>query len=162
MPNALKELLLGRGWAGRTISREQTVERINPLIEQQIRLNHAYRAVVRSHSRPTVTEALEDVLKTARTDVAKLSEVVFSAGGSAYNGTDLEPEDFDLGDDDRTMLDTLRDREVDFQEAVAYERNEVEHQMRTRAILEVVKGNSDERLDRIDTLLRNQSRSPAA
>jgi len=155
MPNTLKELLLGRGWAGKTISREETVERINPLIEQHIKLNHYYRAASRSHSNAEVSRRLEDLLKTARTDVGKLSETVFSAGGSAYNGTDLEPEDFDLGDEDAEMLSALRDLEKDFHEAVTHERNEVEHQMRTRAILEVVQGNSDERLDTLETLHRH-------
>ena len=155
MPNTLKELLLGRGWAGKTISREETVERINPLIEQHIKLNHYYRAASRSHSNAEVSRRLEDLLKTARTDVGKLSETVFSAGGSAYNGTDLEPEDFDLGDEDAEMLSTLRDLEKDFHEAVTHERNEVEHQMRTRAILEVVQGNSNERLDTLETLHRH-------
>ncbi len=155
MPNTLKELLLGRGWAGKTISREETVERINPLIEQHIKLNHYYRAASRSHSNAEVSRRLEDLLKTARTDVGKLSETVFSAGGSAYNGTDLEPEDFDLGDEDAEMLSALRDLEKDFHEAVTHERNEVEHQMRTRAILEVVQGNSNERLDTLETLHRH-------
>jgi hypothetical protein len=152
MPNTLKELLLGRGWAGRTISREQTVERINPLIEQHVRLNHSYRAVSRAHSNREVSTTIEDLLKTARADVGKLSETVFSAGGSAYNGTDLEPEDFDLGRDDAQMLETLQALEQDFHDAVTHERDEVEHQMRTRAILEVVQGNSEERLDTLKSL----------
>lgn len=158
MPNTLKELLLGRGWAGRTISREQTIARINPLIEQHVKLNHSYRAVSRSHSTPKVSRTVEGLLKTARTDVGKLSETVFSAGGSAYNGTDLEPEDFDLGDDDATMLAALQDLEQDFHDTVTHERDEVEHQMRTRAILEVVQGNSEERLDTLTSLIRSQSR----
>lgn len=159
MPNTLKELLLGRGWAGTTISREETVERINVLIEQHVKLNHSYRAVSRSHSRAEVSRTIEDLLKTARTDVGKLSETVFSCGGTAYNGTDLEPEDFDLGTDDAEMLSALLDLEQDFHDAVTHEREEVEHQMRTRAILDVVKGNSEERLDTLNTLMRSRSRA---
>ena len=146
MPNPIAEALLGKGWMGRTISRAETVEHLNPLVEAHIKLNHAYRAVSRVADDPRVEEALETLLKTARADVGKLSETIFSAGGTAYNGTDLEPEDFDLGPDTATALPTLIEQEEAFQESVKTERNDVEHQMRTRAILELVRDNSKERL----------------
>ncbi|MES3629143.1 MAG: hypothetical protein PPP56_03140 [Longimonas sp.] len=147
MPNPITETLFGRGWIGRTISREETVEHINPLVRAHIELNHAYRAVVRVADDRRVVDALNALLKTARADVGKLSETVFSAGGAAYNGTDLKPEDFDLGPDLDTALPNLIEEEEAFQEAVRTERNDVEHQMRTRAILELVRDNSQERLD---------------
>ncbi|PEN08031.1 hypothetical protein CRI93_06200 [Longimonas halophila] len=156
MPNRLQEALLGRGWAGRTISREETVEHLNPLVEAHIKLNHAYRAVSRVADDPRVEEALESLLKTARADVGKLSETIFSAGGSAYNGTDLEPDDFDLGPDLDTALPNLIEQEEAFQDAVKTERNDVEHQMRTRAILELVRDNSQERLSVIKRIQKRR------
>lgn len=157
MPNPIAEALLGRGWMGRTISREETVERINPFIKEHILLNHAYRAVIRVADDRRVVEALESLLKTARADVGKLSETVFSAGGTAYNGTDIEPGDVDLGNDLPDALDELVEREQAFRDRLHDERRNIEHQMRTRAILELVRDNSDERLDVIKRMAKRLS-----
>jgi hypothetical protein len=162
MPNTLKDILLGRGWAGRTITRAETVERINPLIEQHIRLNHEYAAVARAHSDATIVSTLQDLLKTARGDVGKLSETVLSCGGVAYNGTDLEPEDFDPGADETAMLFRLLDLEEAFHDALEREQNEVEHQIRTRSILGVVQTNSAERLKTLRSWTRTLSRPASA
>lgn len=153
MPNPIKEVLLGRGWAGKTISRAETVERLNPILRQFLELNHNYQYVIRSHSDSAVSEALQRVQKTARADVGKLSETILSSGGSPENGTDLEPDDFDLGDDELEMLYQLQDLETEFSEVVAHELDDVEHQMRTRAILEAVQSNSSERLELVDDLI---------
>ncbi|PSQ95873.1 MAG: hypothetical protein BRD55_09630 [Bacteroidetes bacterium SW_9_63_38] len=153
MPNPIKEVLLGRGWAGQTLSRAETVERLNPVLLQFLKLNHNYRYVIRTHSDNAVTEALKRVQKTARTDVGKLSETILSCGGSPENGTDLEPEDFTLGPDDLAMLSQLEDLETELNEALVHERQEHEHQMRTRGILEALTSNSDERLTLLGDLI---------
>jgi len=153
MPNPIKEALLGRGWAGQTISRSETVERLNPLIRQHIELNHYYRSVIRTLAEPSVTDALERVQKTARADVGKLSETIHSCGGTPHNGTDLESEDFELEGDAAGKLSRLRDLEANFRDALVHEREDVEHQMRTRGILEALASNSKERLALLDGLL---------
>ena len=153
MPNPIKEVLLGRGWAGKTVSRAETVERLNPLLLQFLKLNHNYEYVIRSHSDTAATEALKRVQKTARADVGKLNETILSCGGSPENGTNLEPEDFDLGTDELEMLYRLEDLETEFNEALVHERKEIEHQMRTRGILEALKSNSDERLTLLGDLI---------
>lgn len=153
MPNPFKEAILGRGWAGKTISRSGTVDRLNPLLRQFLKLNHSYQYVIRTHSDSAVTEALERVQKTARADVGKINETILSCGGSPENGTDLEPEDFSLGANDVGMLTQLEDLETEFHEALTHERQEVEHQMRTRGILEALISNSEERLNLIDGLI---------
>ncbi|MFO8099921.1 MAG: hypothetical protein R6T83_09925 [Salinibacter sp.] len=153
MPNSIKELLLGRGWAGKTISRSETVDRLNPLIQQYIKLNRYYRSVIHTHDDSAVTDALERVQKTARADVGKLSETIHSCGGTPYNGTDLNPEDFSLDGDDTDRLSQLKDLERAFRDAVVHERENVEHQMRTRGILEALTSNSEERLALLDDLI---------
>ncbi|PSQ63560.1 MAG: hypothetical protein BRD27_00690 [Bacteroidetes bacterium QH_10_64_19] len=153
MPNPIKEAILNRGWAGKTITRSETVERLNPLILQFLKLNHSYQAVIRSHGDAAVTEALQRVQKTARVDVGKLSETVLSCGGTPKNGTDLEPGDFDLGDDEIDMLARLETLETEFNDALARELDEVEHQMRTRGLLEAVESNSSERLALLSDLI---------
>jgi len=154
MPNPLKEALLGQGWAGKTITRAETVERVNPFVEQHIRLNHHHRAAIRALEDASKAKALEQLQKTARADIGKLSETVLSCGGSAYNGTDLEPEDFDAEGDDDTILTELADLESEFQDDLKAELDDVEHQMRTRAVLKVVRQNSTERLQVLRKMTR--------
>lgn len=142
----LKEAILKKGWAGQTISREETIERLNPLIKQQMALNHTYNHVIDHLSEPTITEHLAGSQKTARVDVSKLAETVFSCGGVAYNGVDMEPEDFDLGDDEDEMLFQLLDQEQAFHHALNDEET-VEHHIRTRAVLAILQTNSLQRLN---------------
>lgn len=150
----LKELFLNKGWAGKTLSRQETVERINPLLQTHYELNRAYEFAIRNLSDAETTERLAALQKTARGDVGKLSETVLSAGGAAYNGTDLEPDDVDLGSDDAAVVGELVRLESAFAEALDEELEE-EHQIRTRAILGVVRNNSNDRLDYVRRAARN-------
>lgn len=152
MPNKLKELLLGRGWAGQTITRAETVQRLNPIVKQHIELNHNYEAAIRAIGLQPVTDALSAMQRTARMDVGKISETIYSAGGSAYNGTDLEPGDFDLGERASDMVGSLISLERDFRNTVRTERDEIEHQIRTRAILELLESNSHDRLKALEKM----------
>jgi len=153
MPNPIKEALLNRGWAGKTLSRSETVDRLNPLIRKHIELNHHYGAAIRHCDDERVADVLERLQKTARADVGKLSETVLSCGGTPYNGTDLEAEDFTLTGSVLDLFDELHDLETDFNEALADELD-LEHQMRTRGVLEAVKSNSQDRLDALKALHR--------
>jgi hypothetical protein len=153
MPNPIKEILLNRGWAGKTLSRSETVDRINPLIRQHIELNHHYEAAIRHCDDDRVADVLKRLQKTARTDVGKLSETVLSCGGSAYNGTDLSPEDFTLKGSLSELFEDLHDLETDFNDAVADELD-LEHQMRTRGVLEAIRSNSQDRLNALAALQR--------
>ena len=153
MPNPIKEALLNRGWAGQTLSRSDTVEHLNPLIQQHIELNHHYQAAVQACDDERVVGVLERLQKTARTDVGKLSETVLSCGGTPYNGTDLDPDDFTLRGRLLDLFEELRELETDFNSALADELD-LEHQMRTRGVLEAVKSNSQDRLNALDALQR--------
>lgn len=146
MPNPLKEILLGRGWAGKTITRADTVDLLNPLIEEHIRINHLHRALLRSDPGDEIAAFIRNTQKTARADVGKLSEVVLSAGGVAYNGTDLEASDFDTDAPVEDQITALIEKERAFRDAIAQQRDEIEHQMRTRAVLSVVQTNTEDRI----------------
>jgi hypothetical protein len=100
-----------------------------------------------------VTKALKRVQKTARADVGKLSETILSCGGTPENGTEMKADDVDLGDDNVGMLRQLRDLETDLNDSVGREREEIEHQMRTRGILDALKSNSAERLELLSDLI---------
>lgn len=160
--NPLVKLLFNRGGIGPSMSRAETVERLNPLIEQHMRLNKSYNTAIEGLSDDDIVEQLSAFQKTARADVGKLAETVLSAGGTAYNGVDLRGVTFDLGGDDTDMLFALRDREQALHDDVTDELDN-NHQMRTRAILEVVQNNSAERLDYLkgQTQRRNR-RTPAS
>jgi hypothetical protein len=153
MPNPIKEFLLNRGWAGQTLSRSETVERLRPLVQQHIELNHHYNAAARHCDDARVVDVLERLLKTARTDVGKLSETVLSCGGTPPNGTELEPEDFALRGTLLDLFETLHALETEFNDALAQELD-LEHQMRTRGVLEAIKSNSQDRLNALKALHR--------
>ncbi|MBO6575426.1 MAG: hypothetical protein JJ896_08425 [Rhodothermales bacterium] len=143
----IKDLLLNKGWAGKTIDRAETIDRINPLIQDMTGLMHFYlNAAERLGGDAAGT--IEQHLRTMRADIGKLAETVFSSGGVAYSGTDIEPGELKLSDG---LLDELADRERAFCAAVE-EEADVEHQMRTRAVLSVVRANGDARLKMIRSL----------
>jgi hypothetical protein len=160
--NPLVKLLFNRGGIGPSMTRAKTVERVNPLIEQHMRLNKGYNTVIEARSDDEMTEQLRAFQKTARADVGKLAETVLSAGGTAYNGVELRNVTLDLGDNETDRLFALRDREQALHDAVTDELDE-NHQMRTRAILEVVQKNSAGRLDYLKGVTqRRNRRTPAS
>ncbi len=143
------DLIMRKGRMGPTMSRAETAERLNPLVEQHAALNYAYRSVQErlASERLADEEAaaeLAALMKRARADVGKLKESIFSAGATAYNATEMDPAEHAVTGDD--PLAELRERELRFHDAVAEEAGR-NHQMRTRAILGVVQANSEQRLD---------------
>lgn len=154
----LKDAFLNKGWAGKTITRQETVERINPIIRRHSELNHAYNYAVNHVSARETASELEALQKTARADVGKLSETVLSAGAASYNGVELEAEDFSLTADEGEMIGQLKKQEEQFQQLVSDELKQ-NHQIRTRAILSIVQANSRTRLDYLGGLAKKQRRS---
>ena len=142
----LKELLLQKGWAGKTISRSETVDRLNPILERFIRLNYTYDAAERQAQDDDLASGIALHQKTARADSGKLAETIFSCGGTAFSGTSLEPREFEAGGSDVEIVENLIELERDFQLTLEAE-DEIEHQMRTRAIISVVRDNSEKRLE---------------
>ena len=140
----IKDILLNKGWAGKTLSREETVERLNPLVRGHCALNRAYDYVIERLEDRRGAEQLAALQKTARMDVGKLSETVLSAGGVASRGADVAP-DFDPGRTDESMMQGLLHLERTFEGQLLEERT-LDHQVRTRAVLGVVLANSRERL----------------
>lgn len=144
--------LLNKGGAGISISRQETAERLDPLLRQLIGLRRHYEELIRRTPDPEVAEKLEDLLKYARTDVAKLSETIHSAGGQAYTGVDLRDEPLSAGE---TNDDTshLRNLEKEFLDAIEGE-SRIKHHIRTGAILKNVKDNGSRRLSYLDEINR--------
>lgn len=142
--NTALDTFLNKGGAGVSLSREDTVERINPLLRQHILLNHAYRQVIAALAGSQLADTLLETQRTARMDVGKLSETVLSAGGRPYLGTDVEPGSAALPEGDG-MLRALLDQEQALLDATETE-IALDHQIRTQAILGNVQTHSRERL----------------
>ena len=157
----LKDLFLNKGWAGRTLSRGETAERINPIIRKHYELNHSYEHAIRHIGSREAAKTMNTLQKTARVDIGKLSETVLSAGHASFNGTDLDPNDFNIGSDDSTILDRLKDLESEF-ESLLSDEMELEHQIRTKAVLSVVHRNSRARLDFLRGVSRSERRIATA
>lgn len=151
----LKKLFLNKGWAGTTLSRHETAERLNPLIRRHHELNHLYEQAIRRIGDREAATTLNQLQKTARADVGKLSETVLSAGRPSFNGVELDSEDFashfDRDGTDEAILERLLQHEEEFARLISDELD-LEHQIRTRAILAIVRGNSRSRLDHLQGL----------
>ena len=154
--------ILNKGGAGVSLSRAATVERLNPIIEQHYHLNHAYEAAIRQLGSGPYTERFGADQRYARADIGKLAETVFSMGGVAYNGTELEPGHYDrTGSEDDTLFHLL-DQEEDFQRLVSSEmKHKPQHQVRTLAILQNVQTHSQERLNFLREHTRTRRRATA-
>ncbi len=138
----IKGLVLNKGWAGITITREQTAERLNVLIRTLIELMYYYDAALGSGGSGPDLDQVQETMPVLRADIGKLSETIHSCGAVAYSGTDLDPDSFSSGENDWSAV---RDMEEEFIEALTDEKK-TEHQMRTRAILGALASNAGERL----------------
>lgn len=151
------DAILNKGGAGKSLSRPDTVKYLVPLVQQQNELIFAYERAIETMEDRSLAQLLKDLQPRTRADVQKLDEMVYSHGGSAPNGTDLHPEDFELGDSDAERLQSLFDRETTFRDAVEteYERRDPRrHAFRTLATLENVLNGSNARLDTLEELQR--------
>ena len=156
------DFILNKGGAGISMTREKTIERINPIIKAYVRLNHLYEdAMKRLANRETVGQ-LEAFQKIARADIGKLNETVFSSGGVAYNGTDVEPGSVTLREteNDEDLFSSLEDEEEAFQDQIGSEFDlKPEHHIRTQAVLSIIRTNSQSRLNYLQSLTKRRRRT---
>lgn len=150
----MSNFILNKGGAGVSISRAETVARLDPISRALSRLNLYYQAAADKLGHEDVSSAIGGLLRVARMDVGKLAESVLSAGGVPYNATDLEPQNFVLEGSDAEMLEALMEKESDFQSLVRDESG-VRHHIRTQAILMNVRTNGQERLNYLENALRS-------
>jgi hypothetical protein len=153
------DLVFQKGGFFQSLSREETVDRLNPLAEQLTRLNNVYETAKQRlalSDRPEIAAFAPRISadqRFARMDVGKLNETIFSCGGTAYNGTSLEPGELALPTDLRHLADELQRREQAHQEDLA-ESLKLDHQIRTQAVLGNLVAHSEARLSTLDDLRR--------
>ncbi len=152
--------LLNKGGAGRYATREASAVRLNPLVRRHHELLKAYDVALANLDDADVSVMIDELLPRARTESGKLSETVFSLGGTPPNGTDLEPASADSLASDAELLHRVLDLERDYCDAVANEIDAIHHQERTRAILGVVKEGSETRQEVVRTIT-NRMPQPA-
>ena len=125
--------IFNRGGVGPSLSREESAERLAPLVAQHQRLLKRYDAAVAGLDDAGLAAELTPVLSRARVELSKLKETVFSMGGTPPNGTDLDPFP-PVTARDRRVAEALIDDEQDYLRALDAELA-LNHQIRTQAVL---------------------------
>lgn len=153
----LLQPILNRGGAGRSMTREESVEALSPLVREHQKLILAYDAAIRNLDDRDLAARINSGMNRARTELAKLRETIFSLAGNTSNGVDLDPDDVNLGDSDAAIIHALDDRERAYRDALEHTLNLPHQQLRSTAILENgIKGSNA----RIDTLYPFVTRMP--
>lgn len=155
---------LNKGGAGRSMTRAESIDALNPVIHRYAELLMAYEAALRDLSDRDLAGALDGVMSRARTELAKLKESVFALGGTPPNSTDLDPADVRLGRDDAEILHALNERERAYRDALRDAIDLPHHQMRTTAILKNNLTGSEDRLGVLHpmvTRMRRPTDTPA-
>ena len=142
--------VLNKGGAGYSISREETVERLKPHVERGLELLRSYSAALPGMQDREAVDRIEALLPYFRTELGKLYESIFSAGGTVPTGTEIDFSSRIAADGN--SLQRLTEREREFSRALEEEVDSVHHQERTRAILRSVAAGSKGRLDALREL----------
>lgn len=138
---------LNKGGAGYSISRAETAERLSRHVEHASDLLRGYASALAHLRRRESAARIEEMLPYLRSDVAKLYESIYSAGGRTPSRLPDTPLADDASASDAGVFRALIDREQEFGEAVYEEIDAVHHQERTRAILKAVGAGSNARLE---------------
>ncbi|MEL6616020.1 MAG: hypothetical protein AAFQ43_09800 [Bacteroidota bacterium] len=145
--------VLNKGGAGNYISREESVERLRPLIEDQLSLlrdyDHVSRRLQDSGARLRFQEV---VLPNIRTELNKLYETILSHGGVAPTGAEMDWTASGLSGSDDDFLNALLERDRAFGDRMREEMEAVHHQERTRAIIGHNAEKSNDRLNMLRAL----------
>ncbi len=145
---SIKDLVLNKGWAGTTITRQATADRLNLLIRPLIELMYSYNSAVILPKASGNYEEIQQTLPDLRADIGKLSETIHSSGVAAFSGTELDQGSFAS---DMTWA-TVLDREEAFAKLLSDEKA-YEHHIRTRAVLGALAANSETRRNLVKQLL---------
>ena len=152
--------ILNLGGAGRSMTRQESVDAINPVVARHAQVLLAYDAAIRDLQDRDIADALGDVMNRARTELAKLKETVFSLGGTPPNSTEFDPATIRLGSDDAEILHNLDDIERRYRDTLHEAIGMSHQQIRTTAILENNVKGSDVRLGVLHPLV-SRMRRPA-
>jgi hypothetical protein len=143
--------LLNKGGAGKSISREETSDRLSVLLRQYNEIMYSYDAAIKLTIDGEQSLRLEESNRGIRDDIAKLSELILSCGGSPPLGTDMEPGDAAVGADWTQALSHLMELEASFLERLKAEKK-TPHMLRTAATIETTIAGTRSRQEILETL----------
>lgn len=141
---------LNKGGAGYSVSRAETAERLKPHVERGLELLRSYSVALPGMQDREAADRIEALLPYFRTELGKLYESIFSAGGTVPTGTEIDFSSRVASDGN--PLPKLTRREREFGRALEEEIDSVHHQERTRAVLKSVAAGSKGRLDALREL----------
>jgi|GEM_PF-1232595 len=156
--------ILNKGGAGRSASRQETMDALHPLVERHAALLVTYDVALRHLSDRRLAEELEGGMNRLRTELAKLRETLLSQGGTPPNTIGLEARV--TADTDRGILEAVEAAERDYRQSLRDVLDYPHHQIRTQAIINNNITGSDERLGRLRPLVdraptRRRTAAPA-
>lgn len=157
MYNVLRPIL-NKGGAGRSSTRQETVDALIPLVAHHGDLLALYDRALRDLSDRRVATSVEAVMNRHRNELAKLKETVLASGGVPPTGVGLNRLPERLGDSDGEMLHALADAEREYRDALREVLDYPHHQIRTRAILNNNITGSTERLGALNPLIARAPR----
>jgi hypothetical protein len=143
--------VLNKGGAGRSATRQETVDALNPLVERHAVLLVTYDAALRHLSDRRLAEELEPGMNRLRAELGKLRETVLSNGGTPPNTVGLQARV--TADSDRGVLEAVESAERDYRQSLRDALTYPHHQIRTEAILNNNLTGSEERLGRLRPLV---------
>jgi hypothetical protein len=123
--------LLNRGGAGKSLTRSQSAEEVSKLMTSHIALARSYQRLLEAMGDDgPATDSIKALQKEHRDDLAKLSEIVLSAGGIPPR--QAEP----LNSESRaSMINELAEAERALRDDLEAQLK-LKHHLRTRAVLE--------------------------
>ena len=124
----IKKLALKKGWAGRTISRQETAVRLGKLFDRVTALHALYNKAEGWARGNPMKPLLSRARRRLALDMGKIAETIFSCGGVARTTVNRSEPRADI-------VEALLQQEYALQEALQAEQRGVEHQMRTEAVV---------------------------
>lgn len=148
---------LNKGGAGRSLSRTDTIDVLNPLVQQHIDLLSYYNAVCRALSDQKLEESLNAALPRLRNELGKIRESVLALGGIAPTGVG-EPL-LTLDGTDGNLLYDLEQQERALRDALKQALEYPHYQFQTLAILNNNLAGSESRIGALRPLVDRNPRS---
>ncbi len=137
--------ILNKGGWGVSTSNAATVDALNPLLAEHVRLIHAYDAVRAALGPGPAADGLNERMSVLRADSGKIAEVILSLGGTPRSGTDVEPGSVPVSGGPEALLSDLAAREAAYRDALDAVIGTGQQQIRTASVLGAVRQNVEAR-----------------
>jgi len=143
--------LLNKGGAGKSLSRARTAAEMSTLLIRHIELLRTYDMLIQSLGEGDAADRLREQQKDNRADIARLSEIILSAGG-------VPPREGLLlgGNDQSGLIKSVNSAERELRRDIE-EQLEQKHQLRTVAMMEGLLANTERRIGFVQQMAHRYS-----